>query len=961
MQAKKQEAPKALYLHAHQSRAINFAFQKPQRHGLVFYFQMGMGKTLTTLSFLQNLKDMRVIVFSPNLHQTWVIDMGKPMLEVPGVLETKNKAVGTLDWQERAYAKDKKNNEYLFYNYEDMDTFYEQYVKQETEKKHGGDYSKFFQQQTKNCLFVFDEAHHLRRHLENNFKTSLFFDIFTTSRFNLMLTGTVVYEDISDLLYVVNVAAGYIPQLAANNTNGGYVLPLTANAFHREFYYTPWYSAISQGWLLPFAMLNIAGSAITVKLADFLDFSATMDVQKTYGRKKKEFIAKLMPYMLLDAKMAGKSVLDWGKPGGPKTVWQLVATMVFFMAYSPFMHLMPVVTFVLMTKNWSSIEKIRYDDLFNIIEPFLMSARVPYTTQKLKSVQEYVNDVRFAPKGDRMKQFTRTGLAQALDVGGKRLAQTAQDVVNPKTKEQKSQAKRLMNNFLNIRRSGFGYENFYPGLDIVKTEQDKKDNQKVQANYPRSRVYRATVTYSQPQMDLLTRMTLNRLTKTEAVKMEQAINTQSSFMIEGASVNEKVFQEQGIYIGNVSFTDNEIKTIKKEAKDQSRPARKEIQRVLQNKPNKADIQRLEQLKLPEDSSSAPPEGSNTRVSPKLNAMWKMMQRTGAAVPPRYEGKYSKDTYQTVVYSLSKSMGLDLAYQHFTAQDSKLSMGWLLKDDRLKNLTAEDPAVQYVERVTSNYESDTSKTLQEKIIKEFRDGKINVLFLDPDYTEGITIYDAEQMHIMEPIASYPKLQQVRARVARNGSHPRTYTDSESKEVQVQPQDILVEIFEWRCDLSWFVGHVFNKTAVTEWTRGDGITQNFFQWWNRIAQSSTPDMQAIEIQQAGNSFDQRLENRLRTRRQNEQTFDPGCKIWDPRDQDSNCQLADFDSQQNNASPQLVEQVKAVAALPPETKADGSRSRFLGKWNRLVSLARLQPDLLSKVLKQTIAATTERRVTI
>ncbi len=57
----------------------------------------------------------------------------------------------------------------------------------------------------------------------------------------------------------------------------------------------------------------------------------------------------------------------------------------------------------------------------------------------------------------------------------------------------------------------------------------------------------------------------------------------------------------------------------------------------------------------------------------------------------------------------------------------------------------------------------------KKIKDFRDNVVDILLLHPIYTEGISIYGANQLHILEPILNENILTQLIGRVSRYQSH------------------------------------------------------------------------------------------------------------------------------------------------------------------------------------------------
>lgn len=81
--------------------------------------------------------------------------------------------------------------------------------------------------------------------------------------------------------------------------------------------------------------------------------------------------------------------------------------------------------------------------------------------------------------------------------------------------------------------------------------------------------------------------------------------------------------------------------------------------------------------------------------------------------------------------------------------------------------------------------DISLTLKEKtnILDKFKKSNI-FLLLHPNYTEGITILGAEQMHILEPIQNSAKKEQLIARVVRYHSHHH-----------LLPKERHVDIYQW----------------------------------------------------------------------------------------------------------------------------------------------------------------------
>ena len=83
-----------------------------------------------------------------------------------------------------------------------------------------------------------------------------------------------------------------------------------------------------------------------------------------------------------------------------------------------------------------------------------------------------------------------------------------------------------------------------------------------------------------------------------------------------------------------------------------------------------------------------------------------------------------------------------------------------------------------------------------------------LLLHPIYTEGITIFGAEQIHILEPIPNLSKKEQLIARVVRYKSHDH-----------LPPEKRHVDIYQWSCEITSILdntksGTVFIAFLVSE---------------------------------------------------------------------------------------------------------------------------------------------------
>ena len=96
----------------------------------------------------------------------------------------------------------------------------------------------------------------------------------------------------------------------------------------------------------------------------------------------------------------------------------------------------------------------------------------------------------------------------------------------------------------------------------------------------------------------------------------------------------------------------------------------------------------------------------------------------------------------------------------------------------------------------------------KTWNKIRPEQHKILFLHPEHVEGIDgIENCTHLFILEPLANYSQLQQLRARVVRKGSH--------DDELMITP----VEVYEYQCTLQFFHQRLFGMQAVKEWWRND----------------------------------------------------------------------------------------------------------------------------------------------
>ena len=83
----------------------------------------------------------------------------------------------------------------------------------------------------------------------------------------------------------------------------------------------------------------------------------------------------------------------------------------------------------------------------------------------------------------------------------------------------------------------------------------------------------------------------------------------------------------------------------------------------------------------------------------------------------------------------------------------------------------------------------STNQQMQIIHRYNQGQTKILLLEPVFTEGISLEMTRQLHILEPLGSQAKYEQVIGRVIRFKSHEK-----------LEKSQRLVKIYEWSSTLS-----------------------------------------------------------------------------------------------------------------------------------------------------------------
>jgi len=196
-------------------------------HGLVLYYNMGTGKTISGLTLILNYPELKINILCPeNLIFLWTNELNRlPIIE----------------------------NKIKFYSYENI--------------------NKFFNRDTfSNEIIIIDEAHNIIPYIKYSKNIYQKISLLNSSHKILLLTGTPIYNGLTDLIYLINISAGR-QILSYNDTE-----------FIDKYYYINRSRSYMFGYFLPILdkMLGISRSIIglTIYIPVFSIFTNNKTILK---------------------------------------------------------------------------------------------------------------------------------------------------------------------------------------------------------------------------------------------------------------------------------------------------------------------------------------------------------------------------------------------------------------------------------------------------------------------------------------------------------------------------------------------------------------------------------------------------------------------------------------------------------------------------------------------------------
>ena len=131
-----------------------------------------------------------------------------------------------------------------------------------------------------------------------------------------------------------------------------------------------------------------------------------------------------------------------------------------------------------------------------------------------------------------------------------------------------------------------------------------------------------------------------------------------------------------------------------------------------------------------------------------------------------------------------------------------------------------------------YHPSAPQHVLQNILEAFEKGDIPIIIIHPSLTEGYTIRGARQLHIMEPMLSYAKQQQLVSRVVRFQSHSSLPLNERK-----------LNVYMWYMSVSNIIDTFRRHTiGIRQWFTSE-IHVNYLQRTMHFAQDVSPDYLAL----------------------------------------------------------------------------------------------------------------------
>lgn len=870
------ETPRVIKLNGETQRAVLFGLSdriitnRNRKHGQIIYASMGKGKTFMTVAFAQNYIGMQIVVFVPGIAGAWVnqildvvpgtyVDSSDskekvtlvPRTILPGGFE-RDTILASTDIDPsiiEAVVIDNNQNSWVIIDHTNLMT----YVNADIAHGRGNDgnpqeqherLSKYLEAKKGTRAYVFDEAHQLQSLVSDPEYTSnpqpwqmAAVKHLVYCRFSLLLTGTLIYNSPMDILFSVNLAGG-LP----------WKIPFDITDFKRQYYHTSTYRKVFHGWMLSLLVMQVGGFPLISKIFDILDFYAN-HVDAYNKSKKKVVVALLSMIPFFNKKVATldpHELLSTQK----MTPFLFASMMLYFGMMTPFSFMIPAILGLMTLNSQRDMYSLDKEKFFGAIEPYIQFIKIKYVKNRIRTKLSYaLSKVPMPPM--------RSPLSGLPYVGKK----------------------------MNLVRD----------FSRVSTKTMKPLNS-IQDPLVIMDIHSVQVKYSYAQARTFTRLSVGRHTPTEMRMMGMASNAESALRA-GRLPTPKDLRTFGLCIGNLSYDDAALEAINKEA-DAYKKDYEQYAELIQTTYDATIVHRTQKSE----------ERGGT--SPASSTAWKfefVIDKIKNFTDANNNLKWPTRCAKTVIYSMFVERGLTLIYNRLVSSHVGIKpdlIGWYLKKDTIEGLLAtfsgasakdknyetignniidelvngtsigpesvyakSHPAVQgWARMFQRNVKKWDHQAGLDLVLKGYASGSVDIIMLDPEFTEGVDgIKNTTTMHILEPLESYSKLSQLRARVVRTGSHDNP--------------DTRVHVYEYRMSM-WTLAQTL-ALPMEEWAKNQAagtyhIREKFF------SQSTTPDEVVFREQRKQAALESEMDEYLAKHPQH--ISNSNCVPWLPRDDDA-----------------------------------------------------------------------------
>lgn len=167
----------------------------------------------------------------------------------------------------------------------------------------------------------------------------------------------------------------------------------------------------------------------------------------------------------------------------------------------------------------------------------------------------------------------------------------------------------------------------------------------------------------------------------------------------------------------------------------------------------------------------------------------------------------------------------------------------------------------------------------EVLEAFKAKKINMLLLHPDFYEGLSISGCSTFHVLEPVISTSKREQLYARVIRYRSHQH-----------LKPKDRNVTIYNWACTLLYEINKLEQgKTLISQWFNYNDPKYSIIKLVDNFKMHLSPDDRLMSHYNESKNFNIEFNKAIQALSIDIKTKVPlKCCIWTPDDSCSNKKL-------------------------------------------------------------------------